>query len=700
VGVWELLAIVHTLILCDLISLPEELIEPSLIVGQKIVDDAKDPSQTVIPSLYAVQGGSWCISLVTLVCLRVAVQDPAMGFELQDPKQKSMRMAGGARRAHSLESAPRRASYRHPENSPRSSGRLSQRFFSFGSSSSVAPAPGEDFFGDPTVGSRASTVGDNNIDKAEEYDSQLQKYKSWTGTEKRISLDSNIIYYPSHQRISQVTVTFRDESNPEQGAIAPPSRSIEARTVFINNHNYGLGELEFDQPGESLSELIFKAVSSTNAEQAKEAVPSIPPKAIDHMRMRDDSEERSETETKAESPTLSAATTLEQAYAMAIADLSVANLQGPQPPFPAVNVDLTRDQIEHMEKLQKQRQQYQPAWQIMMRRDHAEETDGEKEEKTHCPSQPMLFSANTSIIVPVRRSSVNGCNQLQSSSTDDSRFPVESVSDRIRFAPLPAPITRQNRTLPHEPEIPDQGSATVRSTSTSQARSPKPSLASLPLQYWRNRSNTGSEDPMNASSPSTPTNSSPFNLVNTFAKKMKQGTAALTTPPIPMLIPQIVLHPDEEDGEPARVLSETDIEYLSTMPPAPLRPLIRQWDDEDPGDDEEDYYDHDGNEGYDYDDYHHSVQDDYDEHDQNDGEFYAEEENEDQHQHYQQQLLLLTEVDDAVEPQVEAQEEFDEEAKRGADTEYDPYALDVPINLEIDLQGLEQGDIKIGYGYV
>ncbi|GJJ69006.1 hypothetical protein EMPS_01352 [Entomortierella parvispora] len=672
VGVWELLAIVHTLILCGLIVLPEELIEPSLIVGQKIVDNANDPSQIVIPSLFAVQGGSWCISLVTLVCLRVAVQDPALGFEIQDPKQKCMGMVGGAKGAYSLESALRGARNRHPENSPRSSGRLSQKFFGFGPSSSVAPAPEEDLFGEPSMGRRISAIDDSDIDRAKEYDSQIQKYKSWTGTEKRISLDSNVIYYPSHQRISQVTVTFRDENNLEQGGVASPSRPIEAKTVFINSHNYGLDELEFDQPGESLSELIFKAVSPISAEPTNEAIRSMPSKTVDRVRMSDDSEERSETETKAESPTLSTTTTLQQDYA--IVDESIADLQGPQSSLP-ISVDLSTHQIVQMEKLQKQRQQYLPAWQTMMRLDHeedeVEEAGNAGEGRIRHPPPLSASSYNPPIVIPARRSSINDCSQL---STEDSGFHVNG-------------------------DVPDQETATV--PASSQARSPKPSLASLPLQYWRSRSsNTGSEDVASASSPSTPTSSSPFSLVNTFAKKIKQGTVALATPPTPMPIPQIVLHPDEEDGEPARVLSERDIEYLSTMPPAPLRPLVPQWDEEDPGDDEEDYYDHDGNEGYDYEDYHHPVEEDYDDHDQDDSDYNVQDEAEVQRYHQQRQLryqkqldqlhqLQEAEADDIVESQLEVQEEFNKD-ERGTKAEYDPYALDVPINLEIDLQGLEQ----------
>ncbi|KAF9585505.1 hypothetical protein BGW38_002056 [Lunasporangiospora selenospora] len=47
-------------------------------------------------------------------------------------------------------------------------------------------------------------------------------------------------------------------------------------------------------------------------------------------------------------------------------------------------------------------------------------------------------------------------------------------------------------------------------------------------------------------------------------------------------IPMIVIHPDPDDqkeGESPRVLSNEDIEYLSMMPPPPLRLLEQPWDD-------------------------------------------------------------------------------------------------------------------------
>ncbi|KAF9572008.1 hypothetical protein EC968_010411 [Mortierella alpina] len=117
----------------------------------------------------------------------------------------------------------------------------------------------------------------------------------------------------------------------------------------------------------------------------------------------------------------------------------------------------------------------------------------------------------------------------------------------------------------------------------------KSGIVSLPLQYWRNRASQSSSSHGNDfQGASTSTSSFTQNYItSTFSKKKK------------LTIPTIVLHPDEEDGEPPRVLSQKDIDYLSTMPPPPLRFLVQPWDD--PMDDE---YGEEGayNEEYDYDD--------------------------------------------------------------------------------------------------
>lgn len=190
---------------------------------------------------------------------------------------------------------------------------------------------------------------------------------------------------------------------------------------------------------------------------------------------------------------------------------------------------------------------------------------------------------------------------------------------------------------------------------------PKPSLASLPLRYWRDRNSGPSSSVTSIAHGADSFVSSSFAqnyLTSTFSKKKK------------LQIPTIVIHPDEEDGEPPRVLSQKDIEYLSTMPPAPLRPLIQPWDDIL----DEDDPDHTINEGFDFDDFQHPVY------------------------HRDREMGGIEEEDE---------EEYDDN-EYGEDLEHkddlhhdvfgapgcDPYAFDVPVDLDIDLQGLDRDNIK------
>ncbi|KAF9957665.1 hypothetical protein BGZ72_001579 [Mortierella alpina] len=156
-------------------------------------------------------------------------------------------------------------------------------------------------------------------------------------------------------------------------------------------------------------------------------------------------------------------------------------------------------------------------------------------------------------------------------------------------SPLPASSQQISPTVTYPAAAARSASPSVSpfttATSTLPSRS-KSGIVSLPLQYWRNRASQSSSHGHDI--PGTSTSSFTQNYItSTFSKKKK------------LTIPTIVLHPDEEDGEPARVLSQKDIDNLSTMPPPPLRFLVQPWDD--PMDD--DYGEEGGyNEGYDYDD--------------------------------------------------------------------------------------------------
>ncbi|KAG0028712.1 hypothetical protein BGZ81_004476 [Podila clonocystis] len=190
---------------------------------------------------------------------------------------------------------------------------------------------------------------------------------------------------------------------------------------------------------------------------------------------------------------------------------------------------------------------------------------------------------------------------------------------------------------------------------------PKPSLASFPLRYWRDRTSGPSSSIAHSTDSSTSSSFAQNYLTSTFSKKKK------------LQIPTIVIHPDEEDGEPPRVLSQKDIEYLSTMPPAPLRPLFQPWDEIlDEGDP-----DHMINEGYDYDDFQHPMY----HHDREMGGIEEEDEEEFNDEEYGDSLEHEDAMDDLP---------HDVFGASGCD----PYAFDVPIDLDVDLQGLERGDIK------
>ncbi|KAF9964848.1 hypothetical protein BGZ70_005822 [Mortierella alpina] len=211
-----------------------------------------------------------------------------------------------------------------------------------------------------------------------------------------------------------------------------------------------------------------------------------------------------------------------------------------------------------------------------------------------------------------------------SSSSSNSRREDLSAMAGTRIQPLPTSSSSSSPSsaspLPVSSQQPAEPTAMHAPAASSRSVSPSPSpssfipatsaatttpippsrsksgIVSLPLQYWRSRAsqssshgnNTTNNNDLPGGGPSTSSSSFTQNyLTNTFSKKKK------------LTIPTIVLHPDEEDGEPARVLSQKDIDYLSTMPPPPLRFLVQPWDDP-----MEDEYGEEGgyNEGYDYDD--------------------------------------------------------------------------------------------------
>ncbi|KAG9321504.1 hypothetical protein KVV02_001937 [Mortierella alpina] len=675
VGVWGLLAIIHTLLICGLVSVPATTINPILVLGQRIVNNSSDPMKIVLPVLYAVQELAWCISLVCLVCLRVAEDDPTLGFDIQ--KRRSTRKKSSV--THKLGAAQQSA------DGYRESSRISQRLFGW-RRSVVAPLR------------RSDTSSYPDPEKQQRQESQHAIYDleepqtGWDAKEKRESNDSSTIYFPRGRRISQVVVTFKDtieEAYPEkvhsssthavtcadaasatkQMQFSPAENNdLQARRVLIADPADSFVKLPFTQPGESLSDMIFKVVQQPlfNEPSLKDKVSTIVTREL-AGRVSNESD-LTDADTKAESPTLSTTTTLDghaatyerdhsQEQDHAVEGLAMTTAAGS-------SVNLSKGQLEQLEQLQQQRKQNAASWQLLMEQDQQQEAHEQDDREEVCSVDPKTSSFCSFPVVPARRSSFGrSLPERLESIGEDEEGDLGDDLDRCRQSSgygADEPCIQPNITSAHPFSDSRTAAPSCSGFEPVPPPRPKPSLASLPLQYWRNRGSSSqqiSEDP-------APSPSISFNLVNTFSKKKKQQQSTTPPPPlraphIPPIIPTIVLHPDDEDGEPARVLSDLEIEYLSTMPATPLRLLVQPWDEN-----EEDGY---------YDDYHQ-------EYEQDDG---------------------GDDRDETIDQEVSAPASEIKVCEAGDTDYYDPYALDVPINLEIDLQGLEHGDLaKTTYGYI
>lgn len=625
-GAWSLLAITHVLIVCGLVTLPESLIDEVLLVGNRILEDSVDPMKIVIPSLYGVQCFAWCSSLACIAVTRAAASDPTLGFEIQDPKIPT----------HRLETQQRM--------------NRRQSMFGFRRPSAISP------FG--SYGDHGTKLSDKVLSIQTQQDSE--------------DLNEQRIIITNNRRISQVVVTFRSdldgiqmdttrmstEIHAPEAAVVSPQRSS---AIYVTNHNYSLMDstytsIPFTLPGESLSDMIFNAVPAEQPitrvppPMTQERIPSQSEQRPSVQSQEQDQEQprpsessnrtvstvasttvtkKSTTESKAELATISSTTTLDEGLD------AHGNFELENEAHPPVTSILSKDQVQQLEKMQQQRQYHQSTWQLLMEQDRKQNM--EKQQQHQQEVQHVTFP-----IVPTRRSSFNhqyhekemdfSLPTTQSNSSD----PSECISGTDRHISITSVIFSKDQ----PPSSPVVSPVSVSSRSKSGM-----------LKYWKKNRTSDS-------SLSSEESSVHGYFSNAFSKKSKPKQA--------LMVPSIVLHPDEEDGEPPRVLSQKDIEYLSTAPPVPLRPLIQPWDEPEEG--------HDGyGDGYDY-DY------DYDSYHQGEDEEEEEEEEEE-------------EFEEGDEGQLHHHHEMGE-------SEYDdPYALDVPINLEIDLQGLEHGEVK-GYGYI
>ncbi|KAF9899583.1 hypothetical protein EC991_008603 [Linnemannia zychae] len=291
VGLWQILALTHILIICGLITLPTNKFNPAFIVGQKIVEDPSYPLKIAIPVLYGLQWCSWCVALVCMVSLRLETVDPTHGFEIQDPKQQrhSLNTTSRYSRNNTSTSLPNFGGNSSTSGSSSSNPRMNQHLFNF-RQSVIAPIGGDTSIVGGSLkhnGGASSSASSNSrstesavssgigvgadghsstrmikgkepMDKGRyvnDCEMPQAPERSWVGMERRASSDSNVIFIPNDPRISQVVVTFKDDAQdtPQQEynsrSFASVARSKqqqqqqqqipEATTIYITNHHYG-----------------------------------------------------------------------------------------------------------------------------------------------------------------------------------------------------------------------------------------------------------------------------------------------------------------------------------------------------------------------------------------------------------------------------------------------------------------------------
>ncbi|KAF9090166.1 hypothetical protein BGX27_002324 [Mortierella sp. AM989] len=782
------MALTHILIICGLISLPPTLVNTAYVVGQKIVDNPSDPMKAVIPILYGLQWGTWCITLVCLASLRLATRDPIVTLEVQDPK-----------RPHSLETS-------RSQSSLSSNPRMNQHLFNF-RQSVISPhgratnRSGSMIHGAESGSSSISRSGSggegNSVSKMYKgNDSFVQRpsnnveaphapERAWIGMERRSSSDSNAIYFANDSRISQVVVTFRDEAKdnydhhtPAQiqyrsTSIPHPSKSPEAKllnnqpvqevtTIYTAGSDYNPSTeegpssgdkfknkkdvfmLKFSPSGESLSDMIFKASEDKsqspkstymNSARLSDQAGMDPESLSSQYRPKHDipNPARIRATTTKTSLTLSSDSSSSEFSAVSNAsssecenmeqeeetvnNISKANSEESVAQEIAIaglamistaSLNVTSsDEIKAqtnsidtqlLEGAQVTSQGYaielsdvaKSAVNTIIGEHSPEDLSahtryGCAEEPNEFPPQTQPNSSNSSPSLSSLSSSSSSSRSRREDNSEvtarhshsrgkpilPGEFEDITVSEGQAMTPLepfssPPVMSSSPRTelisiLPPSPtsaQFPIPATRTMIPTTNTASYIPvsrsKSSIVSSPLQYWRNRSASHGTE---SSGPPT----SPFHqsyITSTFSKKKKP------------IIPTIVLHPDEDDGEPPRVLSQKDIDYLSTMPPAPLRLLVQPWD----GSAEDDEYDDRVvNEGYDYDEYHHPHHREHFDHDIEGEEF--------------------SDVD------MDERGGFNEYGLEGSG-EFDPYALDAPIDLDANMRELDCDNVKSRYGYI
>ncbi|KAG0347114.1 hypothetical protein BG004_000052 [Podila humilis] len=732
IGVWSLLAVIHVLIVCGLVALPESLMDGVLVVGNRILEDPANPMKIVITSLYGVQCIAWCSSLACIAIARAAASDPTLGFEIQNPKSTQ---------THRLEMAQHQ--------------RMQRRRSLFGFRPSViAPSTAHSSKEqNAKKGDKERTTRHQQNQQRQQQQQQQQQHSRPSKESSSSRMDADVegqtIFIPNDRRISQVVVTFRSDLDsihmntfrdsteikaPEPAHASPPHRS-SAGAVYITNHNYGPTDstythIPFSLPGESLSDMIFSAAQSETLMTHNRVLTPVRNQEADKSHYQEErnnghpqtARQQHTPVQEKEKPRLSESSvrTASSVASTTITKKSIANSHSntdvdsstttlddgfdahqkqqqqeqEQPETPMV---LSKEQVQQLEKIQQLRHhhqlQHQSTWQLLMEQDMKQ---GMVQQQQHQHQQQQEVQSITFPIVPTRRSSFNH-QHYEKQDMEQNKVPFS----------LP-PLSQTNASDPsHElfsistadnnsrntagsstpPSIDPSDSCTAATGMASHTVRTRSGISSL--KYWKkNRCSDSSVSSADSNS------GAQHYFANTFSsKKTKSKKNAIQ-------IPCIVLHPDEEDGEPPRLLTQKDIEYLSTAPPAPLR-LIEPWDEEEEGRDGQGYED-DYGDGYDY-------EYDYESYHQQGGQADDEEYGElevgqlEEEEAEADEMTLNGPYHSKQQEQQDKQQHyphFQHDSQKLVEHGYeDPYALDVPINLEIDLQGLEHGEVKAGYGY-
>ncbi|KAG0362531.1 hypothetical protein BGZ54_008591 [Gamsiella multidivaricata] len=592
IGLWEIFAIAHILVICGLVALPPTLVNAVTVIGQKIVKNPSDAMKIVVPLLYGVQWGGWCITLVCLVSLRLATRRAETGSAVQGPK-----------RSHPLEMNCSQASLS-------SNPRMPQHFLNFRQST-------KNISGDEEHSSFRTYKGKESITRQCPSSIDLRApERAWPTRDRRSSSGSNAIYFPNNRRISQVVVTFSDEMYdgqeqhqphsliqphsvyPPQSirqSLAEPSQQpkLESAMIYINDPNYqaktgpeGTSSgsnsrkksevfiLSLSASGESLSDMIFKP-SLLNGDQA--------------------------------SGTLKATYSLRSTQHLETAGAARHRVKGEMPN----------------------------------------------------PARIRSTATKTSLTLSSDSSSSELSALSNGSTSDGEDFEQDLTATNATLK------VRTEEATTRRPDNAFEGLTVVSVTPLNIIPKDQPRPSSEPFIAFSSKS------PATATPHEDITSSIPPKRVRDAQQLVSQPGLQTTQEEQDIkqrfsFPPSDFIHPDEEDDEPPRVLTQKDIDYLSTMPPPPLRLLVQPWDELC---EEDEYYENMMKDGYAYDD-----------------QYY--------HNHPEMYNHDIDDSEDAVEPEVELGRSEIIDRNDFREDYFNPYALDVSINLNLDMRELARDNAK------